>query len=209
MMPAGNSCREGIAMARGVTASPRGEASRDAILQAAVRVIGREGLSGASLAAVAAEAGTSKPAVLYHFGSRERLLRQVAALAVSTFRRLLDSAAEEGTTPRKLTLASVAKLFEPEHRALLVCLHELLGLGMRDPEVGRLMLRSLEETAEGPAQSLARLHGAHAMDLARALVMSVQGHLEFFLCSGATDPTPFVESATRTALAIARPAPAP
>jgi AcrR family transcriptional regulator len=100
-------------MARGVTASPRGEASRDAILQAAVRVIGREGLSGASLAAVAAEAGTSKPAVLYHFECRERLLRHVAALAVSTFRRLLDSAAEENSTPRKLTLASVAKPSSP------------------------------------------------------------------------------------------------
>ena len=168
-------------------------------------MIGREGLSGASLAAVAAEAGTSKPAVLYHFGSRERLLRQVAVLAVSIFRRLLESAAEPSSTPRKLTLASVGKLFEAENRALLVCLHELLGLGMRDPEVGRLMLRSLEETAEGPAQSLARLHGADAMGLARALIMSVQGHLEFFLCSGDTDPTPYVESATRTALAIARP----
>jgi AcrR family transcriptional regulator len=173
-----------------------------------VRVIGREGLSGASLAAVAAEAGTSKPAVLYHFGSREHLLRQVAALAVAIFRRLLDSAAEENTTPRKLTLAAVGKLFEAENRALLVCLHELLGLGMRDPEVGRLMLRSLEETAEGPAQSLARLHGTHAMALARALIMSIQGHLEFFLCSGESDPTPYVESATRTALAIARPVPA-
>jgi AcrR family transcriptional regulator len=161
-------------------------------------------LCGASLAAVAAEASTSKPAVLYHFGSREQLLRQVAALAVAIFRRLLDSAAVEGERSRKVTLASVAKLFEAENRGLLMCVHELLGLGMRDPEVGKLMLRSLEETAEGPAQSLARLHGDRAMSLARALIMSVQGHLEFFLCSGETDPTPYVESATRTALAIAQ-----
>jgi len=174
-----------------------------------VRVIGREGLGGASLSAVAAEASTSKPAVLYHFGSRELLLRQVAAVAVAIFRRLLDSAAVEGSTPRKVTLASVAKLFEAENRGLLMCVHEFLGLGMRDPEVGRLMLRSLEETAERPAQSLARLHGEHAMELARALIMSVQGHLEFFLCSGDTDPTPYVESATRTAIAIASQPPLP
>jgi AcrR family transcriptional regulator len=203
MMAAGNSCREGIAMAGGAIASPRGEASRDAILRAAVRVIGREGLSGASLAAVAAEASTSKPAVLYHFGSREHLLRQAAALAVTIFRRLLDSAAEEGTGSRRITLAAVAKLFEAENRGLLMCVHELLGLGMRDPEVGKLITRSLEETAEGPAQSLARLHGERATELARALVMSVQGHVEFFLCSGESDPTPYVESATRTAIAIA------
>ncbi len=205
MMAAGNSFGEGIAMARGAAASPRGEASRDAILQAAVRVIGREGLSGASLAAVAAEAGTSKPAVLYHFGSREHLLRQVAAVAISTVRRLLESAWDETTTSRKRTLAAVAKLFDPENRSLLVCVHELLGLGMRDAEVGRLMLRSFEETAEGTAQNLTRLHGHQALNLARALIMSVQGHLEFFLCSGETDPTPYVESATRTVLAIARP----
>jgi AcrR family transcriptional regulator len=155
------------------------------------------------LAAVAAEASTSKPAVLYHFGSREQLLRQVAAVAIAIFRRLLDSAAEEGVSPRKLTLASVAKLFEAENRELLMCVHELVGLGMRDPEVGRMILRSLDETAEGPAQSLARVHGEHAPDLARALIMSVQGHLEFFLCSGGdADPKPYVESATRTALAI-------
>lgn len=191
-------------MARGVAASPRGEASRDAILRAAVRVIGRAGLGGASLAAVAAEAGTSKPAVLYHFGSREHLMRQVAVLTVGSFRRLLDSASDEGMTPRKRTLAAVAKLFEAENRPFLVCVHELLGLGMRDPEVGRLMLRSLEETAEGPAQSMTHIHGDQATDLARALIMSIQGHLEFFLCSGSDDPRPYVESATRTALAITR-----
>src|SRR5215467_3823544 len=69
--------------------SRRGVASREAILQAAVRVIGREGLAGASLAAVAKEAPTSKPAVLYHFGSREHLLYEVASLALGLYRGLL------------------------------------------------------------------------------------------------------------------------
>lgn len=192
-------------MARGATPSPRGEASRDAILRAAVRVIGREGLSGASLAAVAAEAGTSKPAVLYHFGSRDQLLRQVASVAIATTRQLLDSAAGEAATARGRTLGSVAKLFAPENRSLQVCVHELIGLGMRDPEVGRKLLRSFEETAADASHSLSSVHSNHAMARARALIMSVQGHLAFFLCSGEADPAPFVESATRTALAIARP----
>ena len=56
--------------------------SREVILAAAVRVVGREGLPAASLGVIAKEAGTSKPAVLYHFGSRENLLREMAARAL-------------------------------------------------------------------------------------------------------------------------------
>jgi AcrR family transcriptional regulator len=116
-------------------------ASREAILQAALRVIGRVGLSGASLSAVAADAGTSKPALLYHFGSRENLLREVAVMAVSVFQKLLEAAGDEGIPARKRTEASVAALFSPSNRTLLVCVHELVGLGMRDPEVGGLLNR--------------------------------------------------------------------
>lgn len=181
-------------------------ASREAILQAAVRVIGREGLWGASLAAVAAEAGASKPAVLYHFGSREKLLREVAILAVGVFRSVLQSAQAETLPPRDRTAASVAALFTAENRTLMVCVHELMGLGMRDAEIGALMTRSLEETAVGPAKTLEKQHGLQALSVARSLIMAVQGHVELWLCAGSeADPKPYVEAATRTALAIAAP----
>jgi AcrR family transcriptional regulator len=191
-------------MARTSGGSARGMASREAILQAAVRVIGREGLWGASLAAVAAEAGASKPAVLYHFGSREKLLREVAVLAVGVFRSVLVSAQSEALPPRDRTAASVAALFTAENRTLMVCVHELMGLGMRDAEIGALMTRSLEETAIGPAKALEKQHGPRALSVARSLIMAVHGHVELWLCAGLeTDPKPYAEAATRTALAIA------
>lgn len=189
-------------MVRTSSGSARGMASREAILQAAVRVIGRVGLSGASLSAVAADAGTSKPALLYHFGSRENLLREVAVMAVSVFQKLLDAAGDEGMPARKRTEAGVAGLFSPDNRTLLVCVHELVGLGMRDPEVGRLLNRALEEATRLPAKTLVPRHGDQANSLARSLIMSVHGHVELWLCSGEEDPTAYIDAATRTALAI-------
>ena len=190
-------------MARTSGGSARGIASRGAILQAAVRVIGREGLSGASLAAVASDAGTSKPALLYHFGSRERLLREVAVVAVGVFGKLLDSVGGENMTPRERTEASVLALFSADNRTLLVCAHELMGLGMRDPEVGALMARALDAAAVGPAKALARHQGDRALALSRSLIMAVQGHIQFWLCSGDSDPAPFAKAAARAAFAIA------
>ena len=154
------------------------------------------------MAAVAADAGTSKPAVLYHFGSRERLLRGVAALAVGVFRSLLDSAQNDGGSPRTRTKASVATLFSAQNRTLLVCVHELLGLSMRDPEVCALMTRTLEEAAVAPARSLEKQHGDRATSLARSLIMAVHGHVDLWLCSGDSNPAPHIAAATRTALAI-------
>jgi len=195
-------------MVRTSSGSARGTASREAILQAALRVIGRAGLAGASLSAVAADAGTSKPALLYHFGSRENLLREVAVMAVSVFRTLLEAAGDEDVPARRRTEGSVAALFSPGNRTLLVCVHELVGLGMRDPEVGGLLARALDEATHIPAKSLARIHGEQAESLARSLIMAVHGHVELWLCSGDQDPAPYIAAATRTALAIlATPAP--
>lgn len=47
---------------------------RDTMLQAAKRVVQRDGVTALSYESVAAEAGVTKGGVLYHFGSREELL---------------------------------------------------------------------------------------------------------------------------------------
>jgi TetR/AcrR family transcriptional regulator, transcriptional repressor of bet genes len=50
---------------------------RDQILQAAFDVAGREGIGGLTVRAVAAEAGISHALVLFHFGRKERLIREL------------------------------------------------------------------------------------------------------------------------------------
>jgi AcrR family transcriptional regulator len=183
-------------------ASRRGAASREAILQAAVRVIGREGLVGASLAAVAKEASTSKPAVLYHFGSRERLLHEVASLALGLYRGLLGPAEASGPSPRTRSEAAITAIFAPENRTLLGCIHELVGLGMRDPAVGELMRQSFEEVLLGPTHALAHLGPERARSTARALVTTVHGHVELWLFAEPSDSKESIESATKSVLAI-------
>jgi AcrR family transcriptional regulator len=197
MIPEDRAMKQGVA-----GTSRRGAASREAILQAAVRVIGREGLSGASLAAVAKEANTSKPAVLYHFGSREHLLHEVAQLALGLYRGVVEPA-EKGPTPRTRTEAAIAAIFAPENRTLLGCIHELIGLSMRDAAVAELMRKSLEEVLQRPARALDKYFGAEeARAIARALIMTVHGHVEMWLCSDPADSKQFVDSVTRAALAI-------
>src|SRR5262245_30155545 len=61
---------------------------REEILDAAVRVVAREGYHGLSFAKVVDEAGLSSTRLIsYHFGTREELLRQA-------FARVLARAAE-------------------------------------------------------------------------------------------------------------------
>lgn len=52
----------------------RGEASRRAIIEAAIAVIAEQGVAATTLDAVARRAGVSKPLLLFHFGSKDGLL---------------------------------------------------------------------------------------------------------------------------------------
>jgi AcrR family transcriptional regulator len=62
-----------------VTAEP--ENSRAAILQAAARIIARNGVRGMKVDEVAAEAGVSTPLLYYHFESRAGLVKATLARA--------------------------------------------------------------------------------------------------------------------------------
>ena len=55
----------------------RGEAQRQAILTEAVRHLAAHGFRGTSIAALAAECGTTHSNLLYYFGSKRRLLHEV------------------------------------------------------------------------------------------------------------------------------------
>ena len=49
-------------------------AARERLLEAAVRCIAREGMAGSNVAAVAAEAGVSRPTVYRYFADRQALV---------------------------------------------------------------------------------------------------------------------------------------
>jgi AcrR family transcriptional regulator len=63
----------------------KGAATRDAVLDEAVRIAGRIGLSGLTIGMLAAATGMSKSGLFAHFGSKEALQLQVLARARDEF----------------------------------------------------------------------------------------------------------------------------
>ena len=171
------------------------------ILAAAVRVVGREGLPAASLGVIAKEAGTSKPAVLYHFGSRENLLREMAARALEQFQlNVFDRARADD--PADTTRNALDILFAKENRANMAAARELMSLGLRDPVVGE-RVRSVFDQIEGMvALTLPETH-ERPLEVAEAMVGSVHGFIQLWLCTGDQDPGPYKAGALRACLQLA------
>jgi TetR/AcrR family transcriptional regulator, regulator of biofilm formation and stress response len=73
------------------TQRQRPEAIRAAIIEATIRLIGRDGVDGVTHRAVAREAGVSLSSTTYHFASRDEIvseaLRRVAALEIERIAR--------------------------------------------------------------------------------------------------------------------------
>src|SRR5438309_12043484 len=67
-------------------------ALRDALLQAAERVLERDGLAGLTLRAVAREAGVSHAAPTHHFGDLAGLVSELAAIGFRQFNATMGAA---------------------------------------------------------------------------------------------------------------------
>lgn len=93
----------GEATARQQRQQRRRERSRDEILQAARRVIVRDGLGSITLDAVAAEVGLTKGALYYYFPSKDALLRELMYDAfLKNSQALHDAVAPTRTGPEAL-----------------------------------------------------------------------------------------------------------
>lgn len=95
------------------TAGRNAEETRKLILAAATRLVGQQGRA-VSIAEIARAAGVSKGGLLYHFASKDELLRSLAASLVDEFReKVFDfMAQEEGSDPGKLTRAYIRASFQ-------------------------------------------------------------------------------------------------
>ncbi|MCK1394877.1 TetR-like C-terminal domain-containing protein [Bradyrhizobium sp. 1] len=80
-------------------------ALREALLEAAERVLERDGLSGLTLRAVAREAGVSHAAPTHHFGDLTGLLSELAAVGFRQFNAAMASSCDAATTPLARALA--------------------------------------------------------------------------------------------------------
>jgi AcrR family transcriptional regulator len=80
-------------------------ALRDALLEAAERVLERDGLSGLTLRAVAREAGVSHAAPTHHFRDLTGLVSELAAIGFRQFNAAMAVADTVGTSPIEKALA--------------------------------------------------------------------------------------------------------
>jgi AcrR family transcriptional regulator len=80
-------------------------ALRDALLEAAERVLEREGLAGLTLRAVAREAGVSHAAPTHHFGDLTGLVSELAAIGFRQFNAAMAAASASGSSLMDKALA--------------------------------------------------------------------------------------------------------
>ncbi|WP_217212862.1 TetR/AcrR family transcriptional regulator [Streptomyces sp. AC550_RSS872] len=127
---------------------------REALLNAAVRVVARGGLRKLTYRAVAQEAGTTHGLVVHHFGSRDALIEAALEHAIRT--SLDTSALEPGTGKISDFSAGVSDMVtaDPDIQAFQ---YELLLEGRRRPELLPHLRALYDEYFDATYRELARM----------------------------------------------------
>ncbi len=119
-----------------MTKADSGKRTRQSILDAATAIFAEKGYSGANVSEIVARAGTTKPMVYYHFGSKEGLFAAVLEEVYAGMRRI-ESALQldrlpvldgirrlvevtfdyHGARPDWVRLISVANIHDAQHVA--------------------------------------------------------------------------------------------
>ncbi len=129
-------------------------ALRDALLEAAERVLERDGLSGLTLRAVAREAGVSHAAPTHHFRDLTGLVSELAAIGFRQFNTAMAAASAAGTSPMEKAMARAKAYvaYAQEHPGMYGLMFRTERLDMTRP--------SLHEAASASFAGLAGAIGA-------------------------------------------------
>src|SRR3954454_19376975 len=110
--PAGRKTANAVASRRSATKGKPAEEARyhhgalhEALLEAAEKVLERDGLQGLTLRAVAREAGVSHAAPTHHFGELTGLLSELAAIGFRQFNAAMAAADSSGPSPLDKAMA--------------------------------------------------------------------------------------------------------
>lgn len=173
-------------------ASERGDATRRAIVEATIGLIGDVGWAAVTTRQVARRAGVTQGVIHYHFGSKEALLR--AAMTVATTQLIVEPAARLadaaglGVGLREL-LAALGTI-ETDSQSMRVST-EALGFALRDPELASWVSRELAAFRAGFAELLraAAARGEARADLdPEGTAVVVTAALDGLLFHRAVDP---------------------
>lgn len=150
----------------------RGELRRQALLDAAVRVIGRDGITGITHRAVAAEAAVPPAAPTYHFRDVDSLLAAALEAAATTWgTSFADIAATVLAAPDAPGALADAIMDLAHQPTQLYAEYELYLVAARKPELRPIALRWTEKLES----ALAKL--GHPPDQVRAVITVIEGVL--------------------------------
>src|ERR1700694_3783467 len=129
-------------------------ALRDALLEAAERVLERDGLSGLTLRAFAREAGVSHAAPTHHFGDLTGLVSELAAIGFQQFNAAMAAATAAGSSliEEAMGRAKAYVAYAQAHPGMYGLMFRTERLDMSRP--------SLHEAAEASFAGLAGAIGA-------------------------------------------------
>ena len=162
-----------------LTALPDRSARREALLDAADRIVQRYG-PDASMAAIAAEAGISKPILYRHFGDKGGLYAAVATRHTDRLLAVLQDALATKGTPRERVARTVEAYLrtieaEPQVYRFLVQSDEMAQATAAAGQVQSFLARLSELLATGIAAELGMSRGSLRAEVwARAIVGMVQ-----------------------------------
>jgi DNA-binding transcriptional regulator YbjK len=172
----------------------RGELRRRAILEAALRLLGREGGGSVTHRAVAKEAGVPLAATTYYFDSKDSLLREAFALCMTE--DVADLAREPFLPPghpvtidavaERITRLMATRLADERHTQLIQ--YELGLEAARRPELQPMARAWTAAYAGVAAPALAALGSTQPETDGWILVTSLEGIELEALASGETDP---------------------
>jgi DNA-binding transcriptional regulator YbjK len=154
----------------------RAQRRRLAILEAALRLIGREGRQALTHRAVAAEAGVPLGATTYYFDSRDDLLaqalRHVAGQGIDNFEGMRDALLAAGSPKAlaKVLLDNVA--VAAEDRTAFIAEYELWLEAGRDPELREPAIEWCNAEQSVVAEALEKL-GSKQPALDASIVVAV------------------------------------
>jgi AcrR family transcriptional regulator len=116
------------------------EQRRAALVQAALAVIARDGVHGATTRAIVAEAGMSLASFHYAFRSRDELIREVIAFVVDQQEDVSRAALVPAHDLRSAVRAGMQAYFDllREHPEREQAMFELMHYSMRTPELEAL-----------------------------------------------------------------------
>ena len=142
-------------------------ALRDALLQAAEKLLERDGLPGLTLRAVAREAGVSHAAPTHHFGDLTGLLSELAAIGYRQFNAAMTAANASGTQQERGMASAKAYLgYAQAHPGMYGLMFRTERLDMQRP--------SLREAATAAFAGLARGVGASRQEQIETEALSLQ-----------------------------------